>query len=394
MKCRIFNCSKLAMALSLALLTSAELSYAEFVCLKSSIVKGKIKNKVVSATSSCPKGFTKLLDSLSLLAVGPQGAPGADGSLRIYGDGSAGDLTISNSMLLSSLNLPSFQFQNLTVLASKTLTVPSGSVIRVRGNLDVFGNINVDQGIFGGQFTCRTSSSCVAGEAPVFLRPAPGPSGQSASPGEFGPSSIVLAGGSGSGGVQINAAKNLLRPGLFGGGGGIAEMSGTGLVGNGGGGTVVFIVQGTINFAAGSNLNANGPDSGGNSTSGGGGGIVVLASNTGILINGQISAKGAGGLPAGTNAGAGGGGGGGIVHFIAPTVTVNTAPIVTGGTAGTGGPAGTVTANPRAGGPSGGSSGGFGGNGGAVNTDGSATIATSGQIGHVITDLADPTSLF
>src|SRR5262245_35538643 len=59
------------------------------------------------------------------------GVNGAVGQLRIYGNGSAGDATVTQDIGLFAL-VPSgnVQFRNLTINAGVTLTVPSGSVLR------------------------------------------------------------------------------------------------------------------------------------------------------------------------------------------------------------------------------------------------------------------------
>src|SRR5262245_58211752 len=62
--------------------------------------------------------------------IGPPGAAGANGSLRIYGDGSAGDRIFSADSILAVGNL---QFHDFTVNPGVTLHIHSGTVIRCTG---------------------------------------------------------------------------------------------------------------------------------------------------------------------------------------------------------------------------------------------------------------------
>jgi hypothetical protein len=73
---------------------------------------------------------------------GPPGPPGTDGQLRIYGDGSAGGVKVSATTdLLTLVPNGNFQFDNLTVDATATLNVPSGTVIRCTGTFTDNGSI-------------------------------------------------------------------------------------------------------------------------------------------------------------------------------------------------------------------------------------------------------------
>src|ERR1051326_3669389 len=80
-------------------------------------------------------------------ANGPQGPPGPQGipgTLAFYGDGSDGALTISSSVDWN-VNPPSgmLQFSSFTITSTGSLTVPSGLVIRVNGNVSISGPITV-----------------------------------------------------------------------------------------------------------------------------------------------------------------------------------------------------------------------------------------------------------
>jgi hypothetical protein len=79
--------------------------------------------------------------------AGPIGAQGADGSLRVYGDGSAGNLVVSASSTLEVLTTNgNTQFDDITVVAGQTLTVPSGTVLRCTGTANIAGRILVSVG--------------------------------------------------------------------------------------------------------------------------------------------------------------------------------------------------------------------------------------------------------
>lgn len=93
---------------------------------------------------------------------GQQGVPGADGSLRIYGDGSAGDLTISSNATWNptppnpSNNL---QFENFTINSARTLVVSSGTIIRCSNICTINGTIAVIVGSNGGKLISTAGST-------------------------------------------------------------------------------------------------------------------------------------------------------------------------------------------------------------------------------------------
>ena len=69
------------------------------------------------------------------------GVDGADGSIRIYGDGSAGDLLVaSGSVSLSATNT---QYHNIQVASGALLIVPSGTVLRATGTFVNEGTVQV-----------------------------------------------------------------------------------------------------------------------------------------------------------------------------------------------------------------------------------------------------------
>ena len=78
--------------------------------------------------------------------TGPPGPQGTPGAVAFYGDGSDGNLTITSSVDWTS-NPPAGQLQlaGLTILSSGSLTVPSGLVIRVSGDVLITGALIVGQ---------------------------------------------------------------------------------------------------------------------------------------------------------------------------------------------------------------------------------------------------------
>lgn len=360
-----------------------------------------LRHKVRNFASSCGRGYKPVLDLDQYVgtpgergeagpagadgvdgAQGPQGAQGPageDGSIRIYGDGSAGSLSVSGSTTLNAANL---QYSDITIEPGGTLTLPSGTILRVSGSFVNQGTITVNTFSAGGR-THTVDTSMLA----VPFRPAlPGVARSPAMNGSYGTSAGIQSGGLGGNGLLEAHAARLLAPGLSGGGGGGAGFS----EGGAGGGALVILARGSLENSG--IINADGSDGGASGGGGGGGGIIILASETSISNTGNINANGGNGGARTTLTGPGGGGGGGVVHFIAPAIpnsgTVSTGP-GTGSSGGTG-----VTGTPRSAGGGGGASGGAGGSGGDVFTDNSASAGVAGSSGWVIETLADPTSLF
>jgi hypothetical protein len=394
---------------------------ADLLCLKTtakSAKKGKIAvtNSITTVGSNavCPKGYKLLFDSSSLTgASGPQGPSGLDGQLRVYGDGSRGDLTVGNGELVV-LDTPNMQFNNISVEAGGTLQIPSGATVRCLGQFQNAGYVYIQTGAQWSSHMATPSDQTIPTTPSYFgnqaftaasdVRETSGPSYGSIQ----GPAGVG-AGGT-IGGILPNKARTAIRPAVLGGGAG-GNSSGPG---GEGGGFAAILCQGAI---VNSNvLGAYGGNAGsvpGNLIGGGGGGaggIIVLASRISITNSGLIEAVGGNGAPAAsaiiadqaTAWGPGGGGGGGIIHLLAPAISSTGSLNVNAGSAGA---TASLVAYPSAslmtsvGGGGGGSCYGTGGNGGISNgnvLDRNFWFGTAqgGASGLVLQTLADPTSLF
>jgi len=384
------------------LVFAVESASADKLCIR--VKYNKKKQRVATSSTiapQCRRGFVELVDTANFLgptgAVGPAGAAGpagADGSLRIYGDGSAGPLDVSGPVNLDEANT---QYSDIHIRSGGSLVVKSGTKLRCTGNLtiDSGGSLSVDTYSQGASVlgTSLTSTSPM-----ISLRVAsPGFTSQVASNGmgrtdSAGPSS----GGSGGTSLSLAQARALLSFGPHGGGGG-----GTGGAGAAaGGGTITVLCQGAIVnngiiSANGGTIAFGGPGAGGGG--GGGGGVVILASQTLVTnsASGQILARGGLGGSSFTRHGPGGGGGGGLIHLISPQEPIDNGILdVIGGSNGL--TVAEVFLTPRFGGGAGGNSIGGGGAGGAIPTGENvfADDASSGAEGAAILTMADPTSLF
>lgn len=298
-------------------------------------------------------------------------------SVSVYGDGSAGAMTISSDTLLASGNS---QYTNFTVDSGVTLTVPSGTVIRCTGTFTNNGTIVVETGAWGSLQNGNT------GLLDGTYAPAePGVSLRAASPGELGDNTVTRAGG--LGGVALNAAqaRSTVRPGVKAGGGAGGSYARDGA--NGGGSLVIRAKASATNAGS---ITANG-ESLNNRAGGGGGGIIIVASDGAIDNSGTIAVDGGDGGTGDSFAGPGGGGGGGIIHFMSKSATVGTTSVAGGAAGAAAGPTGSGL---RQGGGGGGACGGGGGNGGSVSTAGAHGSASAGAAGHVLTTDANPAALF
>jgi hypothetical protein len=299
---------------------------------------------------------------------GPQGVAGATG---IYGDGSAGALTVNSPLdlttssgynLLSSRGQQTLQFTNVTI--NSLLIVPSGTVIRATGD-----------------FTVNTTGTIIVA-----------PSVEDNGPGEASAGVARSAAGEPRGGRGLYPlqASQLFRPGVHGGGSGAKQ---NGVQFGAGGGSLVIAAQGTFRVIAGGAINAIGDTGGGGpnpgnlpGSGGGGGGVVVIVGKQAITINGAVRAVGGRGgdgnnnVASGPGKGGGGGGGGGVIHLLS-----STAPVVNGTVDVSPGAAGALAAatggNPNIiPGGGGGACGGNGGDGGA-GTSAAPVAATAGSVG-------------
>ncbi|MFO0838880.1 MAG: hypothetical protein U1D55_10160 [Phycisphaerae bacterium] len=331
-------------------------------------------------------------------ATGPTGATGpagADGQIAIYGDGSAGALTIStntdwSTTAPSSKNL---QFTNVTIASGATLTIPSGIVIRCTGTFAVSGFLVISNEHNGAQTTVQTPAG--AAQFPSF---SPAGSGISAAPaafGESGSNAFTRIGGAPGASLGELASSQVLMPGPHGGGGGGSALVSTIVAGGNGGGSLVVIAAGGVSIAG--EIYANGAV-GGYGSGGGAGGVVILASASSISVTGSIYAYGGnGGAALGTSpygVAAGGGGGGGIVNLVAPAVSATGNINISGGNGRSALGAGSIVTSTISGGGGGGSCGGQGGYGGNAVSDGSTSASTAGAAGYLTTRLTNPALAF
>lgn len=317
---------------------------------------------------------------------GVQGLAGADGQLRVYGNGSAGAHNITAGDEDWSGNNPTtlitnLQFTDFTIANGRTLTVPTGTVIRCTGTFTNGGAIVVNVGAAGSHRN-NANSTTVEG---ALTTANPGVSRRAPGNGEIGANADVQDAGFGGANVDQLTARNLVMSIPFGGGGGGTGFNGS--AGAGGGSFVVLAKTGIVNTGT---ISANGSTSA--NGGGGAGGIIVLASMTSVSNTGTINANGANGADSNISLAACGGGGGGIIHLLAPTVTAGTTNV----TAGSGGSTATAPTNsPRSSGAGGGGCGGAGGTGSNVSTAGGTQGGTTAAAaGYTLTSVVDPTSLF
>lgn len=323
--------------------------------------------------------------------TGPQGASGpvgADGQLRIYGDGSAGALIIADDAdWRDAEELPeNLQFTELTVAAGITLDVPSGLVIRCSGTCTNNGIVRVLDAADGGLRRGSDGTTIAASVYPAH----PGISKSSAGTGEFGDNTEVRSGGIGGLHLTEAEARLMLHPGALGGGGGGAAED---AAGDGGGSLVMLGKLGVVNTGTIAADGISGPIGEG----GGAGGIVILASQSDVVNTGVISAEGGAGGASDSvegNEGAGGGGGGGIVHLLGPSISNSGLISASGGPGGPAGIPGSMTSPLRAAGGGGGGCGGSGGSGGDITITNDPSAAGDGGDGFVFQTLVDPTALF
>ena len=311
------------------------------------------------------------------------GAAGADAP-SLYGDGSAGVFDNATSSTLSVSNPQFTSFAN-----SGTLFIPSGSVIRVQGDFVNTGTINVGKAATPGNIAVSDISGVlIAKQQAPGSGLASGPAGNA----EFGAEGSDRLGGRGGYGFQPELARNLLRPGLYGGGGGGSCVdNGIGYGGAYGGGSIVFLVEGSFVNDTGT-INATG-GSGATGGGGGGGGIIIVGAKSSISNAGTMNASGGSGGSGGTDTlcASGGGGGGGMIKFVSPTITSVGIRNVAGGS---GGPSITTSNVFISGGGGGGGSLGDGGSGATAKHVGASGAGMAGIAGGVYNVVADPGALF
>ena len=345
--------------------------------------------KVAGVIKNSPCG-AKQLDISSTLqgpagATGATGAAGDDGQMRIYGDGSAGALTISADTTLNSTDHLNLQYTDITINAGTTLTVQSGTVLRCTGTFTNNGTLRVGTFAYGSRFNgvadTNTRYAANRGAHPGVARSA-------AMNGEISAAAGTATAGLGGISLSEMEARQIRYPGGVGGGGG--GFAGTQFGAHGGGTLVVLCAGPLVNNGS---ITANG-DNG--SAGAGAGGILIFASPTAVTNGaaGVISANGGKGQDSNIDIGASGGGGGGIIHFISPAITIAVAGNVTANGGAAGSDASNVTADPASAGGGGGACGGDGGSGGTVAIGGATAAASAGGAGYVLQTPADPTALF
>lgn len=366
-KCNTFVLSS---ALALTIFLSAVADAATVICTKNS------NGAVTLRQNRCRRGETRVRNRSQLIgATGPAGAAGEPGSLRVFGDGSAGDV-VQTTDISAPTDDPNRQYHDFTVPAGASIIITSGTVIRCTGTFTNLGTITVYRGAFATYGADLSATTYV----PAWPAPHPGGSSRSAVNGEVGTGRVY--GGFGGFALIAASARALLHPSPTSGGG----AGGTGgktiayfqsIGGGGGGALVVLAKEGIVNSGT---IRANGDDTQ-EGAGGGGGGLIILAGNGAVTNYGVLQAKGGAGGNSTTASGPGGGGGGGIIHFLSPSITAG-APDVSGGNAGTGSIA--ATDSLRTGGGGGGALGGDGGSGGRVNADNSVGSASAGYGGLVL----------
>lgn len=346
-------------------------------------------SKVLTVRSRCKSSETLLKDQGSL--TGPQGASGAagaagtDGSIRIYGDGSAGPLNVTSGFNNFVSDNP--QFTTCNVSAGATLNVPSGTTIRCTEGVTIAGTISVGQSAIGGVYNSTTSTNVYTAS---LLPPHPGISKQVASSGELGAAGATLKGGRHGYSAVGGSAESFLWHAPWGGGGGGASQG----AGGAGGGSLRILAKGTVDITG---IISAGAVLGSQGGGGGAGGVIFVASQTGVTLQspGLIAASGADGGASTSGAAAGGGGAGGYIRIISPNNSVDAARItLPGGQAGSS--TTQISDTVAIAGGAGGSCLEGGGTGGDVGLGrpASSSGATSGSAGISVVTTADPTSLF
>ncbi|HXJ34509.1 MAG TPA: hypothetical protein VMS22_10810 [Candidatus Eisenbacteria bacterium] len=316
-------------------------------------------------------------------AFGPAGPQGPGGELRIYGNGSAGPLTVETQNAFDDVT--NLQFTDLTIPTTALVFVASGTVIRCTGTFTNNGTLQVGGAAEGASHFVPNGGSI----DPASRGAHPGVSPGAAMSGERAQSVSSYA-GSGGTALEPRQARRLLAPGLYGGGGGGYGSGQFGSGGTGGGSVTILAAVAAVNNGV---IDASGTTQQSFTAGGGAGGIIIVASRGSVTNNGVLRAEGTAGGDSFLDGGAGGGGGGGIVHLLAPTINSVGSVAVAGGAPGATGSPGSVIASIRYGGGGGGACGGAGGYGGSVNNQ-SPIAATGGDPGQMFESLLDPTSLF
>ena len=288
------------------------------------------------------------------------------GGSTAFGDGGIGNVTVSSNRNWRTNPPAAYTFNNLTINSGRTLTVPSGTVLRVAGTFRNNGTIVVEEGIRGARWSGTDNAF------PVLRGNA-----------------MTIAQKGGGLAFPAETLRQMLHPGPYGGGNGRRGNGSPNNDSGAGGGSLViraadaFVNAGTIRARGGNGVqgDASSDDGGG----GGAGGFIIIASGGPITNSGTIDVRagnGAGSLD--TDECGGGGGGGGVIHLLGPNASSTSGTFTVSG----GSPGNTICNS--SGGPAGGA---MGGDGGAASDDGLA--ARAGSPGLVLrTQVSNPGPLF
>jgi hypothetical protein len=327
------------------------------------------------------------------------------GQIRAYGDGSAGDLVVTdhpdaffgvNRMFEHLVKDRNTQFSSITIPEGKILGVPAGTILRATGKVTIAGTLAVfaqNNGGFFNVFQQSIPDSARSEPGNSYAPPNAGIAALPPAPGEIGLSTRRVGGG--SAGLADRGARNTISTILLRGGGGGAPGT-PNEVGGDGGGSVMIVAGGPISVESTGQIIADGFKSvcGACGGGGGGGGVIILGSKSLVSLSGKLQAKGGAGAPGGASIASGGGGGGGLIVLAAPVINDTAQKSVDGGEGGKQLFAGDIKDAVRMGGAGGGASAGGGGRGSDALQDGSCAAGQSGGAGEVITILTDPTAFF
>jgi len=185
---------------------------------------------------------------------------------RFYGDGSAGNLTVSSNVTWAAFPPTgnNLNFTDLTIDAGSTLSIPAGTVIRCTGTFANNGTITVFDAGNHGVLDIRSYSFS------SFTAPGRGDASRAAGmPDAHTALGVTLFGGKGGRGIPKTVAASSFNNFTRGGGGGVGSV-GFGVGYGDGGGLVKIYCQGAvINNGV---IEANGSSGVSVSTFGGGGG--------------------------------------------------------------------------------------------------------------------------
>ena len=296
-------------AASLFALLIAFPSHAEKVCVRAAAAKRgrkvNLSRLAVPSAQACPKKYIELIDTAVL--TGPPGATGpagADGQLRIFGDGSAGALEVPADAEDYTLG-ENRQYTDLIIAAGAEVSLASGTVIRCTGSFINNGTVRIRVSAYGEQRRGIDPDLLHQPTAPAH----PGAARAAAGGGDIRNDFLSSVDyGLGGIGLEQDSARSLRFPGPHGGGGGGCTRV-AGCRAPHGGGTLLVLCRGKIEnhgiiFADGASA---GPADGG----GGGGGIIILASADSIVNGADGTLRTAGGKGGDATSGSGSGGGGG-----------------------------------------------------------------------------------